>query len=162
MKRFYYYAGLPLSLLAVWLLLNESFSTGHIVLGAVLAGLLGWAASALRPLRANPKRPLTILKLVGHVVVDLVRSNFAVARIVCLGKRSNYTSALLDIPLRMTDPHGLAMLACIVTYVPGTVWARYSEEESMLTLHVLDLKDEAAWLAVIQERYERPLMEIFE
>jgi multicomponent K+:H+ antiporter subunit E len=162
MKRFSYYVGLPLALLAVWLLLNESLSPGHIVLGAILASLLGWAASALRPLRGNPKRPLTILVLMAHVAVDIVKSNFAVARIVCLGKRSHYTSAFLDIPLRMTDAHGLAMLACIVTYTPGTVWTRYSEEDSMLTLHVLDLKDEAAWLAVIQERYERPLMEIFE
>ena len=62
----------------------------------------------------------------------------------------------------MKDPHGLAALSCIVTYTPGTVWAEFAEEEGLLTLHVLDLKDEAYWIHKIQHDYERPLKEIFE
>ncbi|HLR13383.1 MAG TPA: Na+/H+ antiporter subunit E, partial [Burkholderiaceae bacterium] len=37
-----------------------------------------------------------------------------------------------------------------------------SEEDNVLTLHVLDLKDEDAWRRTVQQRYEKPLMEIFE
>ena len=57
---------------------------------------------------------------------------------------------------------GLEALACIITYTPGTVWARLSEGENLLTLHVLDLKDESHWIRTIKQRYEHPLMEIFE
>src|SRR3546814_943664 len=89
-------------------------------------------------------------------------SNIAVARIIWLGKHADATPGFLKIPLRIRDPHGLAALACIVTYTPGTVWSDYSEAEQLLTLHVLDLKDEAEWFHTIQQRYERPLMEIFE
>src|SRR5690606_35486584 len=124
--------------------------------------LLSWAASALRPLRSSPKNLLIALKLIGHVAVDITKSNIAVARIVWLGRRAHATPGFIKIPLRIHDAHGLAALACIVTYTPGTVWSDYSEKDSLLTLHVLDLKDEAAWLHTIQYRYERPLMEIFE
>jgi multicomponent K+:H+ antiporter subunit E len=164
MKRFLSPLGMPLVLLILWLLLNDSLSIGNIVLGAVLAALLGLAlaASKLRPVRAYPKHPLTILRLIWHVAVDITNSNIAVARLIWLGRRANATPGFLKIPLRIRDPHGLAALACIVTYTPGTVWSDYSETDDILTLHVLDLKDEAYWLRTIQQRYESPLMEIFE
>jgi multicomponent K+:H+ antiporter subunit E len=48
-----------------------------------------------------------------------------------------------------------------VTYTPGTVWVDLSEQYT-LTLHVLDLHNEQEWVDLIKQRYERPLMEIFE
>ena len=54
------------------------------------------------------------------------------------------------------------MLAAIVTSTPGTVWADLSPDGETLTLHVLDLQDEAAWIQRIKNRYERRLMRIFE
>jgi multicomponent K+:H+ antiporter subunit E len=162
MKRSVNWLFLPAMLLVLWLLLNDTVSIGQVVLGSILALLLGWAAMALRPLQAYPKHPLAIIKLIVHVGIDITRSNIAVARIIWLGRGAGATPGFIKIPLRIQDPHGLAALACIVTYTPGTVWSDYSEDDSMLTLHVLDLKDESEWLHTIQQRYERPLMEIFE
>src|SRR5690606_29608521 len=162
MKRYLNQLVLPLVLLALWLFLNDSLSPGQIALGTTLALLLAWAAKRLRPMQAYPKKPLTAARLIGHVVKDIVRSNIAVALIICKGNKVDDFSGFLQIPLRMRDPHGLAALACIVTYTPGTVWSDYSEEDGILTLHVLDLKDEEEWRHIIQDRYESPLMEIFE
>lgn len=162
MRRYLHRLILPLLLLALWLLLNDTLSPGQFVLGAILALLLGWAAMALRPLQAYPKKPLVAIKLIWHVAVDIFHSNIAVARIIWLGSKANATPGFVKIPLRIRDPHGLAALACIVTYTPGTVWSDFSEDDGLLVLHVLDLKDESQWLHTIQYRYERPLMEIFE
>ena len=68
----------------------------------------------------------------------------------------------LDIPLDLRDPHALATLAMIVTATPGTVWAGHDQANNILTLHILDLQNESAWIHTIKERYERPLREIFE
>ena len=54
------------------------------------------------------------------------------------------------------------MLACVITATPGTSWARYDAARNVLTIHVLDLVDEQAWIRQFKERYERRLMEIFE
>lgn len=162
MKRHPYYFLLPTVVLAFWLLLNDSLSTGHIFLGVVIALVLNWLALTVRPLRASVKHPLVALRLIWHVAIDITLSNIAVARIVWLGKRAQPEPGFIKIPLELTDPHGLAALACIVTYTPGTVWADYSETEKILTLHVLDLQDEEEWLRIIQERYQGPLIRIFE
>lgn len=153
---------LPVVLLLTWLLLNDSVSPGHIALGVVFAVLITAAVARLRPLPAWPHRLHVAAGLIGNVLIDIVRSNLAVGRIILGASQRQPTIGFMQIPLDLRDPHGLAMLAVIITGTPGTVWAGHDAEHNVLTLHVLDLKDEAAWVRTIKHRYERPLMEIFE
>jgi multicomponent K+:H+ antiporter subunit E len=153
---------LVLVLTGIWLLLNQTLAPGQLVLGFALSLLLAWFASALRPLRARLRRVDLAALLALVVLRDIVRSNFGVARIVLgLVRGREIHSGFLEVPLELRDPHGLAALAAIVTSTPGTVWAGLSPDGGTLTLHVLDLRDEAEWVRLIKERYERPLRRIF-
>ena len=147
------------TLLIMWLLLNDSLSLGHIVLGLLFAVALAWSSGALRPLTPRIRQAHLALVLLAFVLRDIVRSNIAVARIVLGGREVH--SGFVKIPLDLTDPHGLAVLAGIVTATPGTVWVDHDEATSTLTLHVLDLKSETEWIDWIKGRYERLLMGIF-
>jgi len=148
-------------LLATWLLLTQTLSPGQVVLGTVMAVAGGWALSRLTPPKGRPKRPKRMVELGLTVVLDIFRSNAAVARII-LGLAAPASSGFVRIPLDMRNPFGLAALAVIITATPGTVWVDYDAGEGMLTIHVLDLVDEATWIGTIKHRYERRLMEIFE
>ncbi|MFQ6690526.1 Na+/H+ antiporter subunit E, partial [Bordetella pertussis] len=97
--------------------------------------------------------------LAARVFADIVRSNVAVARLVWQ-RRPDFSPGFIAIPLDLHDPHGLAILACIVTYTPGTVWVDIIDGK--LVLHVLDLQNEEAWIALVKQRYERTLIEVFE
>ena len=160
MRRLYFLF-LPVFLFVLWLVLNESLSAGQIALGVALALWFTWAASRLRPLQARPRRRWQAIPLVRHGPVDIIKSNIAVARLILNPRRNDFSPGFIKIPLTMRDPHGLAMLACIVTYTPGTVWVELGDDHR-LKLHVLDLQNEEDWVRLVQDRYERPLMEIFE
>ncbi len=149
-------------LLAMWLLLNDTLSPGDAALGLALAIGIPLATARMRPLRANPQRPLTAMALLGFVLAEIVRSNFAVAGVIFGDRKRRSNAGFMHIPIHLRDPHGLAVLACIITATPGTVWAGLSPDGNTLTLHVLDLQDEQVWIDMIKQRYERPLMEIFE
>lgn len=150
------------TLLLMWLLLNDTVSLGHVLLGLLLAVALAWASGVLRPLKPRIRRAHLALVLLGFVLHDIVRSNIGVARIVLgLGNRQ-VRSGFVKIPLTLTDPHGLAVLACIVTATPGTVWADHDVATSTLTLHVLDLQSEQEWIDWIKQRYESLLEGIFQ
>lgn len=149
-------------LLAMWLLLNQTVALGHVVLGAVLAVVLPLITSSLRPARARVKRPGLIARLFLTVTLDSIHSNIAVARIVLGSKKARDNSGFIKVPLDMRDAYGLAALSVILTAVPGTVWSELSEDGEILTVHVLDLTDEATSIRTIKDRYEKPLMEIFE
>ena len=152
---------LPLFLVALWLLLNESLSRGDILLAILLALGITRAITRLRPLPAWPRRFWLSLQLIGRVFADIVRSNIAVGAIILGATKRQPTIGFMEIPLELTNPHGLAMLSVIITSTPGTVWAAHDPERNIFTMHVLDLIDEAGWRNTIKTRYERPLMEIF-
>lgn len=150
-------------LVVMWLLLNQTVSVGHLVLGLVLGITIAGASRALRPLQPRFGQWYLVPVLFVVVLADIIRSNFAVARIV-LGfvPGRQLRSGFLKIPLELEDPHGLAVLAGIVTSTPGTVWVDHDPATRTLTLHVLDLRDEQEWIAWVKNRYERMLMRIFE
>lgn len=154
---------MPIGLAALWLVLTESLSWGNAMLGLVLGFGMVLSFQNLRPVRPRFRRVHVGFGLLFKVLLDIIKSNIAVGRIVLgLTHGREVRSGFLDIPLEMRDPHGLAVLAMIVTATPGTVWAGLAEDSSVVRLHVLDLQDPEAWIRTIKQRYEGPLREIFE
>jgi len=164
MKRLLPAPLLSLALWIAWLMLNESASAGHLLLGAALAIVLPWFTERWRPDRPHIGRLGVMLRLAGAVLVDIVKSNLTVARLI-LGNERNITPRFVWVPLAIRDPHGLVALAGIVTMTPGTLSADLSDDRRHLLVHAFDVDDEAAQAALIadiQTRYEAPLIRIFE
>jgi multicomponent K+:H+ antiporter subunit E len=154
---------LILGLTGMWLLLVQSLSAAQMLLGLAVSTLMALGFRAVRPLHPHVRRPLAALRLAGRAAVDILRSNVAVARIVLglTGGRA-VRSGFVEVPLTVRDPHALAVLAAIMTATPGTVWADLSPDDSVLTVHVLDLRDPQALRDLVRHRYEGLLREIFE
>jgi multicomponent K+:H+ antiporter subunit E len=150
------------ALLVLWILLMQSLSAGTLVLGAALA--LFWPAVTvrLRPTPVRLRRPLVMARLFCRVVLEMLRSNAEVAWAILTRRSSELRSGFVLIPLELRDPNGLAVLAMIVTLTPGTAWAQLSADNRVLLLHVFAIQNEADLVALIKQRYERPLREIFE
>ncbi|RYF35078.1 MAG: Na+/H+ antiporter subunit E [Comamonadaceae bacterium] len=162
MKRWMPSPPLSLALFAVWLLLNQSLDAATLLLAAVLAVVVPLITRSLRPAQVRMRRPGLALRLAGRVVLDLALSAWTVARLLLTRRTERIHAAFVQVPLDMRDPNGLAVLAMILCLTPGTAWGEVSFDRSTLLIHLFDLDDEAAFIAQIKERYERPLMEIFE
>lgn len=152
-------------LAVVWPVLNQSWSLGQIVLGLLLALVLPWYTEPLRQgerpaLRAQWATVGRLVRLLGRVLGDIVRSNITVARQV-LGPEAALTPGFIWYPLTLTDAHAKTILAGIITLTPGTLSADFSADGRYLLVHALNLDDEAAMISEIHTRYEFPLMEIF-
>jgi multicomponent K+:H+ antiporter subunit E len=150
-----------LALVAMWLVMNGTMGVGDVILGglAALVGMLGLARLQFPPVRL--RRPRAAAVLAGAVLLDIVRSNIAVAAIVLRPGTRGRTAGFVDIPLDTRHPLALAGLACIITATPGTAWARYDSVANVVTIHVLDLADGATLARTIKHRYESRLMEVF-
>lgn len=159
MKRFPY-PFLALFLWIMWIVLM-GMTPGQVLLGIVVASTGSWGMTLLTRERPKPRRPKSMLLLLGYVTMDIIRSNIAVVRII---SQRDYkkTSNFLVIPLDMTNKTGLTILAGIITATPGTLWVSHDRMSNKLLLHILDFVDEEGWLDIMKNRYERLLMEIFE
>jgi multicomponent K+:H+ antiporter subunit E len=149
-------------LFVLWLVLNPPLGAGQAILGAIVAVALPAIAAPLRPLRVRLRRPATVVRLLLIVGLGVLRSNLDVARGIFRSRARPSTGAFVKVPLELTDPSALAVLAMITTVVPGTVWTELAIDHSAVLLHVFDVDDEAAFVADFKARYERPLKEIFE
>lgn len=159
MKRLIPCPLLAAALFGMWVLLT-GLSLGHILLGAMIALLVSRVMLMLGPERARIRFGPAMIKLAALVIVDIVRSNIAVARIV-LFRPPQRCSGFVQFPTELRSPYALAVLAVIITATPGTLWAQHDARSHTVLIHVLDLVDEGGWIALIRERYERLLMEIF-
>ncbi len=161
MRRWLPYPTLSLFVLVTWLVLNQSLAAGHLLLGAGLAAAIGLAFRRLQPPPLKIRRRRLLVRLLFRVIGDIVQSNLALLRIIVGGRSRSVTSGFVSVPLNLTDPYGLAVLACIVTATPGTIWMSFESQDRILLIHVFDLVDEDEWIRTISQRYAQPLQEIF-
>lgn len=162
MRRLVPHPVMTLTLWLAWLMLTR-FSLGMAILGGLVALAAGLAMTRLQmpPVRLRNWRKAVLLLAV--VARDVLRSNAAVVRLILAGPRACARRAsFLELQLSLRDRHGLAVLAIIITSTPGTTWVEYDPESGRLLLHVLDLADVAQLRALIHNRYEVLLQEIFE
>jgi multicomponent K+:H+ antiporter subunit E len=160
--RFVRSPAMSIALFALWLLLAQSLSAGNVLLGVALA--LFWPAATARFAASVPRarKPIVMARLFVRVVGDMLKSNAEVIWALLTRRSADIRSRFVPIPLELSAPAALSILAMIVTFTPGTAWAQLSADKRVLLLHVFSASDDEPVVAMIKERYERPLREIFE
>jgi multicomponent K+:H+ antiporter subunit E len=162
MNRWLPHPSFTLLLTLVWLLLQNSFAPGHILLGL----LLGWAIPrftlAFWPDRVEVHRPLLLLRFIGVFLYDVLAANLNVARLILLQRPQRLRPAFVPVALDLSDELAISILANVICLTPGTVSAQLSEDRRSLLVHALDVADTQALAATIKTRYEAPLKEIFQ
>ncbi len=151
---------LSASLFGMWILLT-GFSPGHVFLAALVALILPRVMLMLEVEKPRIRIGWPIVKLLGILLVDIVRSNIAVFRI-CLFSPAERQSGFIQLPIDLENRYALGVLAIALTATPGKLWLQHDARTKIILIHVLDLIDEEEWVALIKNRYEKLLKEIFE
>ncbi|MBK5969863.1 MULTISPECIES: Na+/H+ antiporter subunit E [Thiorhodovibrio] len=113
---------LSLTLLIIWLLLNNSIGPGNLLLGSLLALSLSRVTANFWPERPRLRKPLKLLAYLVQLFVDILIANLQVALLI-LGPRTRLHPAFVELPLELTDPFAITVLASVISLTPGTVSA---------------------------------------
>ncbi|MGO3927017.1 Na+/H+ antiporter subunit E [Rhodopseudomonas pseudopalustris] len=152
---------LTLVIAAVFVALMNSVSLGNVLLGLVLGIVIPLFTSPYWPVRPTIRNPLMIVEYCAIVVWDIVVSNVQVAAWVLFRRSASLQSQFIVVPLDITSPEAIVLLAGTITMTPGTVSADLSADGSAILVHCLHTTDPAGAVAQIKTRYERRLQEIF-
>ncbi|NIP71922.1 MAG: Na+/H+ antiporter subunit E [Gammaproteobacteria bacterium] len=151
---------LSAALLIVWLLLVNRIDIAQTVLGAVLALGVPLITRGFWPRAVQVRRPGLVALLALHLLGDIVVANLKVARRI-LGSTRALRPAFVVVPLELTNPYAVTVLANVISLTPGTVSADLGLDRTFLVVHALDVDDPHTVVDEIKRRYEYPLKEIF-
>lgn len=148
-----------LLLFVVWLLLNNSYSPGQIVLATFFAITIPLLVDGMRSEQPKLKKPWLAVRYLFLVIYDIFVANIQVAALV-LGPTKRLRPGFVAIPIELSTDVGITLLASTVSLTPGTVSTEVSEDKRWLYVHALHLGDEQELINEIKQRYERPIKEI--
>jgi multicomponent K+:H+ antiporter subunit E len=143
-------------------MLVNSVTVGAVILGFAFGILIPLLTSAYWPNRPKLRRPLKVVSYVLIVVWDICVANLVVAKTILFRRNADLRSNWVTIPLDLSSPEAITVLAGTITMTPGTVSSDVSACGRALLVHCLDAPDPDAVRNDIKYRYERRLKEIFE
>lgn len=153
---------LSVVLTLVWLGLANTVTLGNLVLGAALGIVVPLITAPYWPNRPRIRRPLRVADYMLVVLWDIVVANFEVAMIILFKRNADIRSRWITVPLDLTSPEAITMLAGTITMTPGTVSAMLSADGGAILVHCLHTDDPDGDRDRIKSRYERRLKEVFE
>ena len=105
-----------LALLLLWLMLNQP--SAHILLGALITVAIPLMV-APAPDTGTGVPSMAVIRLTVYSLIEILLMLQRSTLILFSGDR--LSTQFIRIPLDLKDPHGLAVLACIINSTPGTV-----------------------------------------
>ena len=162
LRRLFPHPLLSFWLTITWLALVNKVTLGNLILGAVFGIVVALATAAYWPGRPTIRRPLKGAEYILLVLWDICVANVQVAMIILFKRNKDLTSHWVTVPLELTSPEAITVLAGTITMTPGTVSAVLSANGTSILVHCLHTDDPDAVRDEIKKRYERRLKEIFE
>lgn len=160
-RRLLPHPALSATLLIVWLLLANSVTGGDLVLGAMASLILPKVTARFWPDRPRLRFGGELVAFLTVVLFDIVAANFHVARVILFRRDRDLRARWLVIPIALTTPEAITVLAATISLTPGTVSSDVSADGRALLVHALDVEDDATEIARIKRRYEARLLRIF-
>lgn len=153
---------MTLTLLIIWLLLMNTISFAHILLGTFLGTIIPWFTNRFWPERPRISNPVLLFRFFFFTFLfDVIVANITVVRLMLQPDISKLTPGFIQIPLDTDDPMVISILASVISLTPGTVSSEVYLKERLLIVHSIDVPDPKAAVQIIKTRYEKPLKEIF-
>jgi len=160
LKSIFPHPVLSIALWIIWLLLNNTIAFGHIVLGACLAVFIPWFSASFWQEEIKIRHPWLMVKYVLVVIYQILVANIMVARLI-LTNQNKLQPGFLHVPLELTSPLAISLLANTISLTPGTVTCDLSEDQKSLLIHALHIEDAEQTIAEIKQLFEQPLKEMF-
>lgn len=161
LKRLFPHPMLSLTLVFIWFCLANKITLGHFLLGGFLAIIVPILTAPYWPGRPTVGSPIKLFKYSLLVMWDILLANIDVAKIILFKPKADIRSHWIVVPLRLTSPEAITLLAGTITMTPGTISTMLSADASAILVHCLHTDDPDGVRDEIQSRYEDRLLEIF-
>lgn len=161
MRRLLPHPGLTVFLALFWLVLANSWTLNSLMLALAVGVLVPLLTAPWWPDRPRMARPWLLVPYAALVLWDVIVANFQVAGVILFLRKDRIRSAFIAVPVDLTQPEAVTLLAGTITMTPGTLTADWSADGRTLLIHALHAPNPDAVRDQIKSRYEARLKRIF-
>lgn len=144
-----------------WVALTGQLTPINFGFGFVVGYLLLWLARRAAGQSNYFKKVGQIIRFAGFFIWQLVLANLRVTYEI-LTPAHTMRPAVVAVPLDITQPAAVTLLANVITLTPGTLSLDVTPNGHMLYVHAMHVQDAESFRQEIKEGFERYVKEIFE
>lgn len=139
--------------------MNGDFTVGTFVTGYIIGLVAVYILRNFLPGRFYLKRLYWMVRLFLVFIIELVKANVDVVRIV-MAPKIDIHPGFYAYPNDLEEEWEVALLSTLITLTPGTVVVAISEDYSIIYIHGLDMDDADADIANIKTSFENVIKEV--
>jgi multicomponent Na+:H+ antiporter subunit E len=153
-----------LTLLLIWLVLNDSLAIEIVLTGVVIAAVLGVVFSSYarvyQDIRWTPRVIIYAFAFLGTFLWELVKANLNVARLV-FSPRIHIRPGIVEIKTQLKSSMGRMALANAITLTPGTLVVDIRDDTLFVHWIVVAAEDPVGATREIAGRFEKYLRVVY-
>lgn len=143
----------------LWMFMNSDFTVGSFVTGFIIGLIAVYMLRNFLPGRFYLKRLYWMVRLVFIFIIELVKANVDVVRIV-MAPKIDIHPGFYAYPNDLEEEWEVALLSTLITLTPGTVVVAISEDYSIIYIHGLDMDNADEEIANIKTSFENVIKEV--
>lgn len=152
---------LNLLLALAWVALTGQLTPINFGFGFAVGFVLLWLARRAAGESNYFKKVWQVVRFTGFFIWQLVLANLRVTYEI-LTPAHTMRPAVVAVPLDVTRPAAITLLANLITLTPGTLSLDVAPNGQMLYVHAMHVQDADLFRQEIKDGFERYIKEIFE
>ena|SRR5699024_3821899 len=142
-----------------WMLLQNSFTATSFFLGFVVGMLILFILRRFLVFDFYMNRVWALFKLIILFIIELIKANIDVVRIVLSPKLKNQPG-IVAVETRLESNVEITVLAALISLTPGTISMDFSADSKTIYIHSLNVPDKEEMIEQIQNSFECAIMEV--
>ena len=105
------------------------------------------------------RRVWAIIKLIMLFIIELIKANIDVIKIVLSPKLTNQPG-IVAVTTKLETDVEITLLAALISLTPGTVSMDFSQDSKTIYIHAINVPDKDEMIADIHNSFERAIKEV--
>lgn len=143
----------------LWMFLGSEFSVASFTTGYIMGLIAVFMLRRFLPGSFYLKRVWSIIKLFFIFIIELVKANIDVVKIV-LSPKIDVHPGFYAYPCDLEEDWEVVLLSSLITLTPGTVVVAISDDHSTLYIHGVDMRSAEEEIESIKTAFEQVIKEV--
>ena len=142
-----------------WIFLQNNYTIPSFIFGYGMGIIILFILRRFLVFDFYLRRVWAIIKLIMLFIIELIKANIDVVKIVLSPKLTNQPG-IVAVTTKLETDVEITLLAALISLTPGTVSMDFSEDNKTIYIHAINVPDKDEMIEDIHNSFERAIKEV--